>query len=272
MDPLKLAVVQFNPQLRKVDDNLACITDLTEDLDVDIIVLPELSTSGYFFISRNEVAKIAEPADGRTGKFFKDMARRLQAIVVAGFAESSDDKLFNSCLLALPEKDELHIYRKTHLFYKEADCFDVGDTGFFVVEDPHRDVRIGPMICYDWRFPEASRILTLLGADLIVCPSDLVTDVWRVAMPGRAVENKVYIAVANRTGTEKRRDETLTFTGKSAIYGFNGKELASAGPDENTVIQAEINPSQTRDKSFNPFNDILGDRQPQFYSRLTEKR
>ena len=86
-----------------------------------------------------------------------------------------------------------------------------------------------------------------------------------------AVENKVYMAVANRTGTEKRGDETLTFTGKSAIYDFTGKELSTAGSQENKVIQAEINPSQTRDKSFNPINDILGDRQPQFYSRLTEK-
>jgi len=272
MDSLKLAVVQFNPLFRNVEDNLKRIAELTDDLDADIIVLPELCTSGYFFLSRDEVAEIAEPADGRTGMFFRDMARSRQAIVVAGFAERSGDRLFNSCLLSIPEADELHIYRKTHLFYKEVNCFDVGDTGFFVVEDPLRDVRIGPMICYDWRFPEATRILALQGADLIVCPSDLTTDVWRVAMPGRAIENKVYVAVASRTGSEKRGDETLKFTGKSAVYDFNGKELVGAGPEESIVLQVEIDPQQARDKSFNPINDILSDRQPQFYSRLVDKQ
>ena len=127
------------------------------------------------------------------------------------------------------------------------------------------------MICYDWRFPEVSRILALKGADLIVCPSDLVTDLWRVAMPGRAVENKVYVAVANRTGTEERDGEKLVFTGRSAVYGFSGEELASAGPEDETVVTARIIPADTRDKSFNPFNDIFGDRLPAQYGPLTDR-
>ena len=269
MNPLTLALVQFQPKFGDIDANLNRIRQLTDGVDADIFLLPELATTGYFFLSREESAELAEPANGKTGRFFKEMARQHGAIIIAGFAEQERENIYNSCITVVPEQDELHLYRKTHLFYKERDCFDAGDGRFSVVKDSRRNVCIGSMICYDWRFPEVSRILALKGADLIVCPSDLVTDLWRAAMPGRAVENKVYVAVANRTGSEERNGEILTFTGRSAAYGFTGEELVSAGPDEDAVVTAQIRPVETRDKSFNPFNDIFGDRMPQYYRPLS---
>lgn len=264
----KLAVVQFCPELGRKNANFSCMRRLTDDIDADIIVFPELCTTGYFFLSREEVSDVAEPVAGETGSFFTEIAREHQAVVVAGFAEKDGDRVFNACLIVVPEEKRPRVYRKTHLFYREKQCFDQGDTGFFVVNDHRRDVRIGPMICYDWRFPETTRILTLLGADIIVCPSDLVTDIWRRVLPGRAIENKVYIAVANRIGAETRDDEKLLFTGRSAIYDFDGNEMHSAGPENESVLEVEISPELTRDKSFNSLNDILGDRQPQHYKLL----
>ena len=272
MKSLKVALVQFEPCFGQKQNNLEKIQRLTRQLDADIIVLPELCTSGYFFTSRPEVEKIAEVANnGPSADFFKELAHQSNAIVVAGFAEQAHDRLFNSCLIQVPEEPLATIYRKTHLFYKERFCFDPGDTGFFVVQDKLRDVRIGPMICYDWRFPEAARVLALLGADLIVCPANLVTDAWGLVMPARAIENKVYVAVANRVGVETKDDEALLFKGNSAVYGYNGSELAKAGPCKEAVVLAEIYPVRTRDKSFNPFNDILTDRQPGHYQRLVER-
>lgn len=268
MKSLKLAVVQFCPELGRKEANFTRMRSLTDDVDADIMVFPELCSTGYFFLSREEVLDVAEPVSGETGTFFTQMAREHQAVVVAGFAERDGDRVYNSCLIAVPEEKSPQVYRKTHLFYREQECFDPGDTGFFVVDDTRRNVKIGPMICYDWRFPETTRILALLGADIIVCPSDLVTDIWRRVMPGRAIENKLYIAVANRTGIEARDGEQLLFTGRSAIYDFNGNEMHSAGPGDDTVLEVEIRPEMTRDKSFNPFNDILGDRQPQHYRQL----
>jgi len=270
MNSVKLATIQFTPQFGEKEKNLSRIQALTEGIEADIIVLPELCTSGYFFLSREEAAAVAEPADGLSGKFFQRLARRHNALVFAGFAERHQDRLYNACIVALPGKTDPLIYRKTHLFYKEQLCFDPGDTGFFVVEDQTRDLRVGPMICYDWRFPEAARILTLLGADLIVCPSNLVTDAWRLVMPARAIENKVYLAVANRAGTETREGEELLFKGNSAIYGFNGQEIQKAAPEGDEILTAEIFPAKTRDKSFNPFNDVLKDRKPQHYRPLVE--
>jgi predicted amidohydrolase len=264
---LKLAVVQFSPEFNQKQKNLDRIERLTGGLDADIIVLPELCTTGYFFLSRKEAAKAAEPTDGPTARFFQKMAQKHNAIVVAGFAERAGDKLFNACLIARPQAPP-RVYRKIHLFYKEKLCFDPGDREFFVVADDTRGLRLGPMICYDFRFPEAARILTLQGADVIVCPSNLVTDAWHPVMAARAVENKVYIAVANRGGREKRNGEELVFTGRSAIFGYNGRELQTAGQEDDQVLQVAIAPSETRDKSINPLNDLIKDRRSELYRPL----
>ena len=217
MKALTIAVVQFTPQFGEKKQNQARMQQLVADVTADIIVFPELCTTGYFFQTRDEVAAVAETATGPGAAFFSRMAIEHQAIVVAGFAERVADNLYNSCLVIVPEVAEPYVYRKTHLFYKEKICFDPGDTGFIVVKDARRDVNIGPMICYDWRFPEAARVLMLGGADVIACPANLVTEAWQKVMPARAIENNVYLALANRAGSEKRQNEQLTFQGKSAI-------------------------------------------------------
>ena len=270
MKQLKLAVVQFTPEFGEKKNNLARMLQLVDNVTADIIVFPELCTTGYFFLSREEVEQEAEPAEGQTADFFRDMAQQKNAIVVAGFAERHQKNLYNSCMVVVPEIKNPSVYRKIHLFYKENDCFDHGDTGFFVVADKKRDVRIGPMVCYDWRFPESARVLTLLGADVIVCPANLITEAWQKVMPARAIENNVYLAVANRAGVERRNDEELRFKGRSVIYDVNGRELAQAGSNDDEVLLADIIAAKPRNKSFNPINDVLSDRQPQHYKPLTQ--
>ena len=271
MGSLTLAVVQFSPRFGRKAENLRRMEALVSETRADIMVFPELCTTGYFFTSRDEVAAVAETPSGGSAEFFRALAKRHNAVVVAGLAEADQGQLFNSCLIVLPEQAQPFVYRKTHLFYKETQCFDAGDTGFFVVHDAVRDVRIGPMICYDWRFPESARVLTLLGADLIACPANLVTEAWHLVMPARAIENKVYVAVANRAGTETRAGEELVFKGSSAIFDWSGRSLQQAGLHGDTVLLAEIHPAETRDKSFNPLNDVLRDRRPEFYAPLTAK-
>jgi predicted amidohydrolase len=89
-------------------------------------------------------------------------------------------------------------------------------------------------------------------------------------MPARAIENTVYLAVANRAGRETRGQDQLVFKGESAIYDVNGLALRSADRTEDNVLTATIYPERARNKSFNPFNHILNDRKPQHYSPLTE--
>ncbi len=268
---LNISLVQFTPQFGNPIDNLQQIAGLLQGVETDIIILPELCTTGYSFLSKDEALAAAEGPDGQSVAFFKQLAEEHKAMVITGFAEKSGDKVYNSALIVLPD-GETKVYRKTHLFFREKQCFEEGNSGFFVVQHPLLDCKVGVMICNDWRYPEAARSLALLGADLIACPSNLVTDVWRIGMPARALENKVFVAVANRCGTETRQLEdgstqSLTFTGGSVLYNFTGEVIEQAGKTEECVITLQIDPLLTRDKSFNAFNDLLKDRRPGFYVR-----
>lgn len=262
---MRVAAVQFNPIHKDKKTNIDKMAAYIEKTDAELLVFPELCTTGYYFSNRDEVMSIAEPKNGDTLELFKELSCKHDKIIVFGFAEKDGISLYNSSAVLFPDSKYNSIYRKTHLFYKERFCFDEGDTGFFVVNNPERDINIGTMICYDWRFPESARTLGLKGADIIVCPSALITDVWHIAMPARALENKVYLICSNRIGTEQGEDVPLLFKGSSAIYNYNGEILSKASQDKEDVIYAEIEPSRTRDKSFNEFNDIFKDRRPEFY-------
>ncbi len=262
---MKVACVQFCPEFKNVEANRKKLLDFLRTTDADLICFPELSFTGYFFLSRNEIEPFAFEFQSEIVKEFQYIATDLNRIVIFGFPEKFKGKIFNSAAILLPDSDLSKVYRKTHLFYKERFVFDFGDTGFFVVYDKQRDFKLGVMICYDWRFPEASRTLALMGADLIVCPSNLVTNVWHISMPSRALENKVYFMVTNRIGTETNGGESLLFNGKSGIWDYNGKLLSLASETEEDIIIAEIFPSETRDKSFNEFNNIFTDRRPELY-------
>ncbi len=266
MPLIRIAAVQFAPTFADVQQNLATMLALLDAArSAHIVVFPELATTGYFFLSRAEVAALAEPAEGPTLQVLHREARWRGQVLVVGFAEQANGRLYNAAAVLLPDAESPIVYRKAHLFYKEKLCFDPGDTGFLVVSIPWLDVRLGLMICYDWRFPEAARTLALQGADVIACPSNLVTDAWEMVMPVRALENKVYLAVANRTGAEERNGEVLHFRGKSAIYSYNGRLLCQAGADDTTVVTAEIEPERTRNKAFDPLDDIFADRRPELY-------
>lgn len=262
---VSVALVQCAPVLGKLEENCAFISETLGSTEADVIVFPELCTTGYFFTSSESLKPFALDLQSEVVRGFHNTAKEKNSIVVIGFAERDKSALYNSAMILLPNEEIPLVYRKTHLFYKEYLCFEPGNTGFFVVENKEKDVKIGTMICYDWRFPESARTLALLGSDLIVCPSNLVTDVWHIAMPSRALENKVYVAVANRYGTEKKDDEELIFKGESALWGYNGAIMAKAEKEGDAIVKEIINPSKTRDKSFNSVNDIFKDRRKEMY-------
>ncbi len=262
----RVGAVQFAPELGNIKANLERIRGLADEAACRLLVLPELASTGYFFLDRDELYDLAEePDSGEFCGWVRSFARDHSTVVVAGFAERSGNRLYNSALIALPD-ESYRVYRKTHLFYKEHLVFEPGDTGFFVVE--WEGVRIGTMICYDWRFPESARTLALRGADIIPHPSNLVArkHLWGPTMQTRSFENKVISITANRYGTERRSGEELLFSGESQIVDMNGVIAAEAGAAEDRLITAELFPAKTRSKRFNPFNDLFGDRRPGMYA------
>lgn len=262
---MKLSVIQFQPIFGEIKTNAEKIIDYSKTIKSDILVFPELAFSGYDFRSREEAFTFSEEFGKGYLADLQEVSTRMNKIICVGFAEKYDDKLYNSAAIIFPESNYSTSYHKVHLFYRERFVFDETQKGYFVINYTPMDITIGPMICYDWRFPEASRTLALKGADIILCPSNLVTKVWHIATPARALENKVYLAIANRIGSENRNNSELEFNGGSVIHSYNGTDLAKAGLASEEVITAEINPIETRKKSFNEFNDIFTDRRPQFY-------
>lgn len=266
---MKIAAVQFSPKFKDIESNYNYILEKSKQISCDLICFPELALTGYFFITKEELEPYAFDFNSELIQKVQDISTTENKIILFGFPEKFGDNFFNSCAILFPDKKFSNIYRKTHLFYRERFVFKPGNTGFFVINYPDKDLNLGTMICYDWRFPEAARILALQGADLIVCPSNLVTKVWYLAMPARAIENKVYLLVANRTGTEENGGEVLHFNGKSAIWDYNGNVLAQADADDERIILAEISPQETRNKSIDQFNNIFTDRRPEMYHFLT---
>lgn len=261
---MKISIFQQHPLHKGIRENEKNIIRLSENTDADILLFPELALSGYFFTDKKELYGLAHDKDSDFIQKLREICISRKKCIATGFAESAGGAYYNSSILVFPD-GSYHVYRKTHLFYKEPLIFEKGNTGFNVYEHPAHDIKIGLMICYDWRFPEAARTLALKGADLILCPSNLVTGVWSEAMRTRALENKVFIAVANRVGRESNGDEELVFNGRSAFIGCTGRAIAEASAENEEMLTCTFDPAESRDKSFNPFNDIFKDRRPGLY-------
>ncbi len=265
---MRVAFVQTQPEFGKARHNLERALELMNRAEADLYVLPELFHTGYLFADRREALALAEdPVEGETAKGLARFARDRRAFVVAGLCERANDQVFNSALVVGPD-GTLGVYRKTHLFLDEKDVFDPGDTGLLTFELP--GARIGVLICFDWVFPEACRVLALRGAEIICHPSNLVLPYAQKAMRIRALENRVFTVTANRVGTEERAGRSLTFTGGSQITGVDGSVLQEAPAAGESVGAVEIDPALARDKWFTRRNHLFEDRRPQFYRALTE--
>lgn len=256
---------QFCPVFGDKRANLQKIADAVEKIEADLLVLPELCTTGYLFTSPTEVFELAEPIPGPTTLFLESITRRKHLWLVLGMAERDEisKKCYNSAVLLGPDGYRA-TYRKAHLFLEEKLYFAPGDTPFRVYD--LGIARVGMLVCFDHFFPEATRALALQGAQIICHPSNLVLpgkgqQITRV----RAMENRIFWVLANRSGTEERGGKKLSFTGASQIVAPTGEILAQAPPDEESVQIVQISPAEADDKRVTAMNDLFADRRPEMY-------
>jgi len=266
---VRLGFHQFHPARGDPDGNITTIEATLRGADADLVVLPELALSGYLFRDRTQALGLADTVPGRWTDALGALCAGRRLHVVCGLAEREGNRLFNSAVLVGPD-GLVACYRKAHLFRFEKEIFEPGDTGFTVHEVA--GARVGMLVCFDWIFPEAARSLALAGADVIAHPSNLVLPHAQRAIVTRCLENRVFWVLANRTGSEREGDTSLSFTGRSRIGGPDGRVLADAGPDETRLEIVEIEPSAARDKRVTPENDLLADRRSHLYGRITEPR
>jgi predicted amidohydrolase len=237
-----------------------------------IVVLPELTPSGYVFAHAAEARSLAEPAaDGPTVTRWAGLAAELDLVIVGGFAElGTDGAVYNSAIVVDPAGPRC-VYRKAHLWDAEADCFTPGGAAPPVTDTRHG--RIGVLICYDAEFPEWVRQPALAGAELLAVPTNWPADeVPRGERPNVVVNiqaaafaNRMFIAAACRTGIERG----VAWTGGSVIAGPDGYPLAGPAGTEAEMIYADCDLSLARSKANGPRNDVHADRRTDLYEDVT---
>jgi len=245
-----IAGVQMDCQLGNVAANRdAVCRQITETArhGARLTVFPECTLTGYAFDSLAEAMPHTEPIPGPSTRIIAESCRDLKIWAVVGLLERDGERVFNSCALIGP--DGLHAtYRKVHSPFLGVDRFTTPGDRPFAVHDIG-GLRIGMTICYDGSFPESTRVLMLLGADLVVLPTN-----WPVGaestvchlVQSRALENHLYYAAINRAGIERG----TRFIGQSKIVNVNGSLLAEGPAEGESVLYGEIDPERARNKSI----------------------
>ena len=268
----RIVCQQLAPRIGNLDANrelsLNAIAAAVQDR-ADVIVLPELMTSGYVFESAQEAASIAIGAGDPLLREWGTAASRGDAVVIGGFCERGEDgRIYNSAAV-VDGSGVIGVYRKVHLWDREKLWFTPGDAPPRVFDT--RAGRIGVIVCYDLEFPEMTRTLALAGAELIAVPTN-----WplvarpegerppevTIAMAAARI-NRVSIACCDRVGTERGEE----WTGGTSIVDENGWVLASQtgkGP-----ARALLDLTKSHDKSLTRLADVFGDRRPEFYGAVS---
>jgi len=260
---MKVGFLQFSPVFGNPEKNLDFIKEKINNTGaLDILVLPELALTGYTFEDSEEAYSLSEEVGGKLSKELISIAGKNKVSIAVGFLEREDKYLYNSSIL-VDGNGIIGVYRKVHLFREEKSIFKAGNRGFPVFEID--GVKVGLLVCFDWIFPEASRTLALKGADIILHSANLVLSYYQKAAITRAIENRIFIVLANRTGVEDRFGARNEFTGESEIVDPKGKILLKVEKNEEGIFSVDINPEEARDKNVTELNNIFEDRKPEFY-------
>ena len=289
MSEIKLAAVQFacSSDRKENTDKAAHMVLSAADAGAQVVLLPELFETPYFCQERNyDYYNLATAPDENPAVCeFKKICKDKGIVVPVSFFEKDGNTFYNSVALIDNHGEMMGLYRKIHIpddhFYQEKFYFTPGNLGHKVWNTEFGNIGVG--ICWDQWFPETARIMTLMGADVLLYPtaigSEPILDVdsmphWRRVMTGHAASNIIPVAAANRIGREdvtpseanSGQTSSLTFYGSSFITNETGEIVTSAGRDDETIIQSVIDIDKVR--GLRQSWGLFRDRRPEVYSDL----
>jgi predicted amidohydrolase len=272
---MKIAGVQMDVALmdpgRNLERMIAALRETTAH-GAKLTVFPECALCGYCYGSLDEARPYAETIPGPGTERMRAACAELGCYAIVGMLERDGSRLFNAAVLLGPA-GVIGSYRKVHLPYLGIDMFtSYGDRPFTV--HAAGELRVGMNICYDASFPEASRSLALLGADLIALPTNWPPGSQCTAasvINARAIENGLYFIAVNRVG--KERD--FEFIGRSRICDPGGRTVAESQGTGEEILYADIDAARARRKHVIRVPgkheiDRFADRRPEMYGLLTQ--
>jgi len=271
-DLRRVAVVQMEPRIADPEWNLErCrrAAQVAAEEGSVLAVFPECALTGYCFASSEEAREAALEQDGAVLQELALVAGERGVHLVVGYLERTPTGVANSVSI-LGANGILAHYRKTHLPFLGADRFtEAGNEPFRVHEIA--GLRLGLLICYDASFPEASRLLALAGADLLLLPTNWPQEAEEKAgwLPNaRAYENVVYFAAVNRVGEERG----FRFHGRSRVCDPTGHTMIEGPVDREAILIVDVDPRRARAKRIvrreGYWVDRIGQRREDLY-RLT---
>ncbi|MGH4007727.1 MAG: nitrilase-related carbon-nitrogen hydrolase [Pseudonocardiaceae bacterium] len=261
-----------------LDENLTTaerVVRLAAAEGANIILLPEMFATPHFsFMDWAPIHfDLAMPVAGNPILAqMSALARELNVVLPVSFFERANNAYYNSLMLIDADGQQLGVYRKSHIPVGPPGCFEKvytsqGDTGFKVWET--RFGAVGAGICWDQWFPEAARIMCLMGADVLLYPTGIGSDChdhWQIVMQGHAAANLTPLVASNRIGTERGEFGSTTFWGRSFIAGSTGQIIAKSGQDEEEVVTATFDLAAHRSSRANW--GVFRDRRPDLYTPL----
>ena len=203
---MKVAVVQMDIKIQDKAYNLGRILDRLEAAakeGANLVVFPECALTGYCFDSPEDALPVAEPVPGAGAERIAEAAKDLDCYAVVGMLERVGREVYNAAVVIGPE-GVLGSYHKVHMPFLGIDRYNAyGEEAFPVFET--RYGKVGVNICFDLNFPESARTAKLRGARLLVVPTNWPagTNTYKHVVNARGHENHMFVAVANRVGTER---------------------------------------------------------------------
>ena len=248
---MKIAYLQYHVAHKDPPKNVETLVEFMGSHRADLYVAPELCLTGYSFNSKDELVKLLENDE----KHFESLRMACSmngSSLIFGHASCINDKLFNTAFL-IDAKGIVGKYDKIHLSRIEKSIFSSGTSiSTFIINN----VRIGINICYDLWFPEFSRLLLYKKIQIVCCPSNFggmwTFDIARI----RAMENKMYFFVVNRTGNERHNDSELHFRGESKVFDYEGNVISEMYNEHGMQI-VDIDETKVNAKNTMLSDDIM---------------
>lgn len=260
---MKISCIQMNMKFACPDENFAeakrLVTKAAAE-GTDTVLLPETWNVGFF--PKENLKELCDKNGERTKLEFSALAKKLNINIIAGsVANLKNDKVYNTCYVFSRTGDLVAEYDKTHLFTPmgEDDYFEKGK-GFVSFELDGKKCSV--IICYDIRFPELTRSISVKGLDFLFVVSQWPTvriPHLEALVTARAIENQMFVACCNSCGSA---GETV-YGGTSKIVNPWGETLAKAGADQQ-IISAACDESIL--KNIRETINVFRDRRPEIYS------